>query len=104
MALLVAVGFYALLVVGSAAGERFAAVAPVLYLEPELGQRESVPLLVFRIALFTAVIAAGVGIAKRSWLGFALAVALVAVLVGREPVVFTAEGRSAAACTERRDI
>lgn len=40
---LVAVGCYALLVAGSAGGERLAAVAPVLYLEPELGQRESAP-------------------------------------------------------------
>jgi hypothetical protein len=104
---LVAAGFYALLVIGSAGGERFAAVAPVLYLEPELGQRESVPLLVFRIALSTAVIAAGVGIATRAWPGvlyLVLPVALVAVSVVRQPVVFTADGEAAATCTERRDI
>src|SRR5262245_16755069 len=52
---IVAVGFYALLVAGTAGGERFATVAPRLYYEPQLGERESLPLLVFRIALFVVV-------------------------------------------------
>jgi hypothetical protein len=60
-----AAGFYALLVVGHAGGEGYGVVAPVLFLEPELAQRESPVLVVFRIAVFVAVVAAGAGLATR---------------------------------------
>jgi hypothetical protein len=121
---IVAAGFYALLVAGSAAGESYAAVAPVLYLEPELGQHESLPLVVFRIALFVAVTVAAVGLAGRSLPGrslpggpsrpwrtiadvvayAAIPAALIVISLTRQPVVFTADTPQPASCTERRDI
>jgi hypothetical protein len=114
---LVAIGCYALLVAGSAGGERLAAVAPVLYLEPELGQRESLPLLVFRIALFVVVAVAAAGLAAsvmtrtRPWRSvvdvvayLAVPAALVAASLIHQPVVFTAESRPPTSCTEQRGI
>ncbi|MGH3878998.1 MAG: hypothetical protein ACRDSK_18365 [Actinophytocola sp.] len=114
---LVAVGCYALLVAGSADGERLATVAPVLYLEPELGQRESLPLLAFRIALFVVVTIAAVALAGRvvarvqqwrSLVDAAVYLAVPAVLVAaslvRQPVVFVADAESPTACTEQRGI
>jgi hypothetical protein len=114
---LVAVGFYALLVAGSAGGERLAAVAPVLYLEPELGQRESLSLLVFRIALFVVLTVAAVGLAGkamtriRPWRSlpdaavyFAVPAMLVAASLVRQPVVFVAQERPPTSCTEQRGI
>jgi hypothetical protein len=119
---IVAAGFYALLVVGRAEGERYATVAPVLYLEPELGQRESLPLLVFRIALFIAVTAAAIGLAGKSlsrtatgtaqpWRTIAdvaahLAVPGMLVIVSliRQPVVLATDDQPLATCTERREI
>jgi hypothetical protein len=119
---IVAAGFYALLVAGNAGGERFAAVAPVLYFEPELGQRESLPLQLFRIAVFVAIGIAAVGLAARAlyrrasgtaqpWrtIGdvatyLAVPVALIAVSLIRQPVVFTAAGEPTAACTDKRGI
>lgn len=115
----VAAGFYALLVAGSAGGESYAAVAPVLYLEPELGQHESLPLRVFRIALFVVLTVAAVGLAGRSlhrgqtppWRRVADVVAyaaipatLIVVSLTRQPVVFTADASQPASCTEQRDI
>jgi hypothetical protein len=115
----VAAGFYALLVAGSAGGESYAAVAPVLYLEPELGQHESLPLRVFRIALFVVLTVTAVGLAGRSlhrsqtppWRRVADVVAyaaipatLIVVSLTRQPVVFTADAPQPAFCTERRDI
>jgi len=114
---LVAIGCYALLVGGSAAAEELAAVAPVFDLEPELGQRESLPLLVFRIALFVIVTVAAVVLAGRaatrnqSWRAavdaaacLALPAALVTVALIRPPAVFVADGQPAASCTEKRGI
>lgn len=114
---IVAVGFYALLVAGIAAGKRYATVAPVLYLEPELGQRESLPLLVFRIALFVAVTVAAVCLAgksvssRRPWrrvadvvTPFAVPGLLIVISLIRQPVVFTTDSQPAAICTERTDI
>lgn len=118
----VAAGFYALLVAGHAGGERYATVAPVLYLEPELGQRESLPLLVFRTALFVAITAAAVGLAGKSlnrtangttqpWRTIvdiaayvAIPIALITLSLFRQPVVFTTDDDPSAACTERRGI
>ena len=119
---IVAAGFYALLVAGNAGGERFAAVAPVLYFEPELGQRESLPLLVVRIAVFVALGIAAAGLATRTlrrraagtarpWrtIGdiaayLAVPVALIAASLIRQPVVFTPDGEPAAACADKRGI
>lgn len=115
----VAAGFYALLVVGSAGGENYAAIAPVLYLEPELGQHESLPLLVFRIALFIVLTVAAVSLAGKSlhrhqfhpWRRVAdvvacaaIPAALIVISLTRPPVVFTADAPQPASCTERRDI
>lgn len=113
----VAVGCYALLVAGGANGESLATVAPVLYLEPALGQRESLPLLVFRIALFVVFTVAAAGLAAKAmsrtgpWrsavdaVGYlALPAALVAAALVRQPVVFVADARPPASCAERRDI
>jgi len=111
----VAVGFYALLVAGSAGG--LATVAPVLSLEPELGQRESLPLLVFRIALFVVLAVAAGGLAAKAmartqpWrslvdvaIYLALPAALVVASLIRQPVVFVADAHPAMSCTEQRAI
>ena len=113
---LVAVGIYALCVAGSAFSTRFAAVAPMLDLQPRLGEEESLPFVVFRIALFTVITVAAAGLAGkamtrlRSWrsvldgvLYFAVPAALVAVAMVRPPVVFTAV-ESTATCTELSGI
>jgi hypothetical protein len=116
---IIAIGFYALLVAGSAGGERYATVAPVLYLKPELGQHESLPLLVFRIALFVVIAAASTGLAGRSlsrvtsrpWrtvadvAGYlAIPAVLIAASLIRQPSVYTVEAQPTPSCTERRDI
>jgi hypothetical protein len=114
---LVAVGCYALLVAGSAGSEQLATVAPVLYLEPELGQRESLPLLAFRIALFVVVTVAAVALAGRAvarvqqWralLDAAVYLAVPAVFIAasliRQPVVFVADADPPTTCTEQRGI
>ncbi len=113
---LVAIGIYALCVAGSAFSARFAAVAPMLDLEPRLGQQESLPFVVFRIALFVVVAVAAAGLAGKAmtrlrvWRSvvdsavyLALPAALVTVALVRPPVVFTAV-ESAATCTELRNI
>jgi hypothetical protein len=114
---IVAVGFYALLVAGGANGERLATVAPVLYLEPELGQRESLPLLVFRIALFVVITVTAVAMAATAmtrvnpWRSVAagavyllLPAALITVSLIRQPVVYVAEAESPPHCEEHRGI
>ncbi len=107
-----AVGFYALLVVGNVRGEPMAAVAPVLWYEPQLGERESLPLLVFRIALFASVAVAAVALATRamtrvrvwrSLVYLAVPALLVTVSVLRPPVAYTAE-RTSSLCVEQREI
>jgi hypothetical protein len=118
---IVAVSFYGLLVAGVAEGDHFATVAPVLDAEPELGQRESLPLLVFRIALFVVITATAVSLAGKSlsrtatgathpWRKIAdtathLAIPglLIIASLTRQPVMFTADDQPAA-CTERREI
>lgn len=118
----VAAGFYALLVAGNAGGERYATVAPVLYLEPELGQRESLPLLVFRTALFIVITVTAIGLAGKSlhrtatgttqrWRAIvdittyaAIPTALITLSLLRQPVVFTTDDHSSAVCTEQRGI
>ncbi|MDQ3785661.1 MAG: hypothetical protein M3422_00260 [Actinomycetota bacterium] len=113
---LIAVGFYALLVAGNVIGEPMAAVAPVLWFEPQLGERESMPLLVFRIALFLSVAVAAAALAARAmtrvraWrslvdVAFCLAVPAVLVTVAllRPPVVYTADPPPSS-CVERREI
>jgi hypothetical protein len=112
----VAVGFYALLVAGNIVGEPLAAVAPVLWYEPQLGERESVPLLVFRTALFVAVAVAACALAARamtrvrvwrSLVDVAVCLAVPAVLVTvslqRPPVVYTADVPTTS-CVEHREI
>ena len=112
----VAIGFYALLVTGNVIGEPMAAVAPVLWYEPQLGERESLPLLVFRIALFVSVAVAAFALATRamtrvrvwrSLVDVALCLSVPALLVTvsllRPPVVYTAE-KPASSCAERREI
>lgn len=118
---IVAVGFYGLLVAGVAEGDHFATVAPVLDAEPEVGQRESLPLLMFRIALFVAITAAAVGLAGKSlsrtttdatqpWrkiadttIHLAIPGILIIASLVRQPVMFTADNQPAA-CAERREI
>lgn len=112
----VAIGFYALLVAGNLAGEPMAGIAPVLWFEPQLGERESLPLLMFRIALFVSVAVACVALAARamtrvrawrSLVDVAVCLAVPAMLVTvsllRPPVVYTAAPPTST-CVERRDI
>lgn len=117
-----AAAFYALLVVGNAGGDSYAVVAPVLHLEPELGQRESLALVVFRIAVFVAVAVAAAGLATRClhrlatgasqvWRRLAdaamyVAVPLVLVVVSliQRPALFTVDERPAAVCETQRGI
>lgn len=49
-----------------AGADTFAPVVPVLYLEPQLGQQESTPLVVFRTALFLLVAAAAAAVAAKT--------------------------------------
>lgn len=118
----VAAGLYALLVAGLGESGRYATVAPVLYLEPELGQHESLPLLVFRIALFLAITAAAAGIAKTSvrhrttgtaqlWrtsthITTYLAVpgVLITISLTRPPIMLTTDHQPSAICTSQRGI
>ncbi|MFD2422703.1 hypothetical protein [Amycolatopsis pigmentata] len=51
-----------------AGADTFAPVVPVLYLEPQLGQQESTPLVVFRTALFLLVAAAAAAVAAKTLL------------------------------------
>jgi hypothetical protein len=112
---IVAVGCYALLVAGSAG--QLVTVVPVLSLEPELGQRESLPLLVFRIALFVVLTVAATGLAAKAmarrqpWRSAGDAAiflltpaALIVASLIRQPVVFTADARPPMSCTEQRGI
>lgn len=112
----VAVGFYALLVAGNVSGEPMAAVAPVLWYEPQLGERESLPLLVFRTALFVSVAVTAVALAAkamtrmrvwRSLVDIAVCLAVPAMLVTfsllRPPVVYMAD-EPTSSCVERREI
>jgi hypothetical protein len=112
----VAVGFYALIVAGNVAGEPMAAVSPMLWLEPSLGQRESLPLVVFRLALFVAVAIGAVALAMRAvarprmwralagaagWL--AVPAVLVTLSLARPPVVYVADAQ-VASCLEQREV
>ena len=112
----IAIGFYALLVVGNVRGEPMAAVAPVLWFEPQLGEHESLPLLLFRIALFASVALAAVALATRvmartrAWRALvdvvvclAVPALLVTIALLRPPVVYTAEPPTSS-CVERREI
>jgi hypothetical protein len=121
-----AAGFYVLLVVGHAAGDSYAVVAPVLYLEPELGQRESPALVVVRIAVFVAVAVAAAGLAtrclrcvasgvatgvshlRRRVADVAVYVAVPAVLIAgtviERPAVFAVDERPPAVCEVQREI
>lgn len=117
-----AAAFYALLVVGNVGGHSDAAVVPVLYLELELGRWESLPLLVFRIAVFVTVVMASVGIATRWLRGLvsglprprrpvvaltvrvAVPVVLIAGAMINKPGLFAVYAHRAAACTVQRDI
>lgn len=112
----VAVAFCALLVAGNIAGEPLAAVAPSLWMEPGTGDRESLPFVVFRIALFLAVAVAAVPLAARAmtrvrvWRSMAdvalcLAVPAVLVVVSlvRPPVAYTIDAM-VSSCAEHREI
>jgi hypothetical protein len=122
MVVITAVAFFALLVVGNVGGESYAVVAPVLYLEPELGQRESPVMVVFRIAVFVAVAVAAAGLATRClhrlatgatplWrrigdvaLYAAVPVVLIVVSLVQRPVLFEVDQRPEAVCEVQRDI
>jgi hypothetical protein len=112
----VAVAFYALLVAGNIAGEPLAAVAPSLWMEPQAGDRESLPLVVFRIALFLAVAIAAVPLAARAmacvrvWrsmadvaLCLAVPAILVVVALVRPPVAYITDAM-VSSCAEHREI
>lgn len=117
-----AAGFYTLLVVGHAGGDNYAAVAPALHLEPELGQRESTPLLVFRIAVYVAVAMMATGLATRRlqrlaaggsqvWRRVADVViyaaapaVLITVSLLNKPALFEVDVHPDAACTVQREI
>jgi hypothetical protein len=112
----VAIGFYALIITGNLTGEPMAAVTPYLWMEPSSGDRESVPLVVFRTALFVAVAVAAVWLAaramtrmrvRRSLADVAVCLAIPAVLVTialvRPPVVYTS-ATPVPSCVERREI
>ncbi|HEX6357668.1 hypothetical protein [Actinophytocola sp.] len=117
-----AAGFYALLVVGHAGGDSYAAVAPALHLEPELGQRESPALLVFRIAVFVAVAVMATGLATRRlqrlafggspvWqrvvdvvIHAATPAVLITVSLVNKPALFEVDVHPDAACTVQREI
>lgn len=77
----IAIGFYALLVAGNLTGEPMAAVAPYLWMEPSTGDRESVPLVVYRAALFVAVAVAAAWLAARAMTRMRVRRALVDVAV-----------------------
>lgn len=111
-----ALGFYALLVAGNITGAPMAAVTPYLWLEPSLGERESLPLVMSRIALFLAVAVAATVLAaramprlrvRRSLVDVAICLAvpalLVTVLLTRPPVAYAMETR-VASCVEQREI
>jgi hypothetical protein len=117
-----AVGFGGLLVAGWVGGDEYVVLAPVLYLEPVLGQRESPALVVVRIAVFVAVAMASGGLAarcarrigagERRWWrrvadvvvhGAAPVVLIVATVVAR-PAMFVVDERPAAVCEVRREI
>ena len=122
MVAITAVAFYALLVVGNVGGDSYAVVAPVLHLEPELGQRESAVLVVFRIAVFVAVAVAAAGLASRCLLRTAFGAAtwwrrlgdvavyaavpivLITVSLIQRPVLFEFDERPAAACEVKRAV
>lgn len=114
------ISFYALVMAGCG-GETYAAT-PVLALEPGLGQRESIPLLVFRVALFTMITISAVAIAG-TWITdratdahhahrriinvaiySAAPIALITVSLIHPPVVFTVDPQPHPSCTVRRDI
>ncbi|WP_116044438.1 hypothetical protein [Amycolatopsis palatopharyngis] len=118
-----ALALYALFVLSNAGADTFAPVAPVLYLEPQLGQTESTPLVVFRVALFllltgsTAALAATVLHRRSSGQGrnhalraaditlYAIApVALIAVALANQPALFTVEPEPAQVCGEARGM
>ncbi|GAB3449003.1 hypothetical protein [Actinophytocola sediminis] len=117
-----AAAFYALLVVGHAGGDNYAVVAPVLHLEPELGQRESPALVVFRIAVFVAVSVAAASLATRclrrlatggsqAWRRLADAamyvsvpVVLIVVSLVQRPALFAVDEQPAAVCETQRGI
>ena len=63
-----ALTFCALNILTTAGADTFAPVAPVLYLEPQLGQTESTPLVVFRTALFLLVAGTAAALAAKTLL------------------------------------
>jgi hypothetical protein len=112
----IAIGFYALLVAGNLTGEPMAAVTPYLWMEPRIGDRESVPLVVFRTALFVAVTVAASWLAARAMtrirvrralidvaICLAIPAALVTVALVRPPVAYVAD-TPVPSCVEQREI
>ncbi|SDY89022.1 hypothetical protein SAMN05421504_107331 [Amycolatopsis xylanica] len=69
-----AIGFYALLIAGFANQGDWSTVAPVLFNEPKLGQRESTALVIFRTALFSVVALSAIGLAVTLLRGMAMGV------------------------------
>jgi hypothetical protein len=68
MVAITALALSAVNVLTTAGADTFAPVAPVLYLEPQLGQTESTPLVVFRSALFLLAAAATAALAATTLL------------------------------------
>ncbi len=100
-------------------GDEVAAVSPVLYLEPQLGQAESTPLVVFRIALYLVITLAAASLAARILSGRStgrrgaaveivahalVPVVLVAVALSATPALFTVEQNPARVCEQKRGI
>ncbi|MEU6642697.1 hypothetical protein ABZ863_09095 [Saccharomonospora sp. NPDC046836] len=61
----IGIALFALYVIGAVEADAYAAVTPVLYIEPMLGQVESTPFAVFRVLLFAAVTVAAAGLAAK---------------------------------------
>lgn len=111
-----AIALYALYVIGEVGADTYAAVSPILYLEPMLGQVESTELVLFRLLLFAAVTAAAAGLAattlRRQATGMrsiprslgdvvasaAVPAVLVVLAVSNQPALFTVEDDIPRAC------
>ncbi|WP_133906635.1 hypothetical protein [Actinophytocola oryzae] len=118
----VAAGFCTLLVLANATRGGYVTAIPVLPLEPLFGQQESLPLVVFRIALFIMITITAAGLAARSRshrdiepgrsrrairdiATYATApVVMVTLSMIHQPVMFNVDQKPPMSCMERRDI
>lgn len=110
---------FAVTVLGGAGEDRYAAVVPVLYLEPMLGQEENRIMVAFRCVLFLTV--AAVAAMMAAWIvrSFwtrrgaplvasaacgAVPLILVVIGLGAQPALFTVPSRPPTTCVDRHDI